>query len=187
MANASSGRYWVAFSDPATGGDFFDLTSIDGVAILKVDGFLDLGEAINVYTAQWTNEQKEDMLITTKNDYDDPIIIRKNPDIDITFIIRQKYASETIDVLETHDILIFYLTTFEVWIKDTYVGDKYVHCVCLKGYKPTTVKLGRGDNSYIMGTVTLHCLDRPDETTNANNRMAKSTPSFAKLFRKATK
>lgn len=144
-------------------------TMFPGVAILKVDGMLERGEPVNIYTAQWVNSQEEDFLITTRDIYDNPIVIRKNVDIEVTFIVKQKYASSTIDVMTTHDNFVDYMTGSDVWIKSSYMNNKYVHCVCLKEYKPTNVKLHRTfndngrsiDNSYVIGTITLHTLDSP--------------------------
>lgn len=144
-------------------------TMFPGVAILKVDGMLERGEPVNIYTAQWVNSQEEDFLITTRDIYDNPVVIRKNVDIEVTFIVKQKYASSTIDVMTTHDNFVDYMTGSDVWIKSSYMNNKYVHCVCLKEYKPTNVKLHRTfndngrsiDNSYVIGTITLHTLDSP--------------------------
>lgn len=144
-------------------------TMFPGVAILKVDGMLERGEPVNIYTAQWVNSQEEDFLITTRDIYDNPIVVRKNVDIEVTFIVKQKYASSTIDVMTTHDNFVDYMTGSDVWIKSSYMNNKYVHCVCLKEYKPTNVKLHRTfndngrsiDNSYVIGTITLHTLDSP--------------------------
>lgn len=157
--NHSSNRF---FAKNTESGTFQDITTMfDGVAVLKLDGMLAKGEPINIFTQQWLSNQKEDFLITTLDDNDNPVVIRKNVDLELTFIVRQKYATGTIDVQTVHDNFVDYITGSDVWLKSSYVGNKYVHCVCLKGYKPTTVKLGRGDNSYIMGTITLHCLDAP--------------------------
>lgn len=157
--NHSSNRF---FAKNTESGTFQDITTMfDGVAVLKLDGMLAKGEPVNVYTAQWIDSQQEDFMITTLDDNDNPVVIRKNVDLELTFIVRQKYATGTIDVQTVHDNFVNYITGSDVWLKSSYVGNKYVHCVCLKEYKPTTVKLGRGDNSYIMGTITLHCLDAP--------------------------
>ena len=157
--NHSSNRF---FAKNTESGTFQDITTMfDGVAVLKLDGMLAKGEPVNVYTAQWIDSQQEDFMITTLDDNDNPVVIRKNVDLELTFIVRQKYATGTIDVQTIHDNFVDYITGSDVWLKSSYVGNKYVHCVCLKEYKPTTVKLGRGDNSYIMGTITLHCLDAP--------------------------
>lgn len=144
-------------------------TMFPGVAILKVDGMLERGEPVNIYTAQWVNSQEEDFLITTRDIYDNPVVIRKNVDIEVTFIVKQKYASSTIDVMTTHDSFVDYMTGSDVWIKSSYMNNKYVHCVCLKEYKPTNIRLQRTindngrriDNSYVIGTITLHTLDSP--------------------------
>ena len=160
--NHSSNRF---FAKNTESGTFQDITTMfDGVAVLKLDGMLAKGEPINIFTQQWLSNQKEDFLITTLDDNDNPVIIRKNVDLELTFIVRQKYATGTIDVQTVHDNFVDYITGSDIWLKSSYVGNKYVHCVCLKEYKPTTVKLGRGDNSYIMGTITLHCLDAQQDT-----------------------
>ena len=160
--NHSSNRF---FAKNTESGTFQDITAMfDGVAVLKLDGMLAKGEPVNVYTAQWIDSQQEDFMITTLDDNDNHVVIRKNVDLELTFIVRQKYATGTIDVQTVHDNFVDYITGSDVWLKSSYVGNKYVHCVCLKEYKPTTVKLGRGNNSYIMGTITLHCLDAPQDT-----------------------
>ena len=160
--NYSKNRFFVKNTQSGT---FQDITTLfNGVAVLKLDGMLAKGEPVNVYTAQWIDSQQEDFMITTLDDNDNPVVIRKNVDLELTFIVRQKYATGTIDVQTVHDNFVDYITGSDIWLKSSYVGNKYVHCVCLKEYKPTTVKLGRGDNSYIMGTITLHCLDAPQET-----------------------
>ena len=157
--NYSKNRFFVKNTQSGT---FQDITTLfNGVAVLKLDGMLAKGEPVNVYTAQWIDSQQEDFMITTLDNSDNPVVIRKNVDLELTFIVRQKYATGTIDVQTVHDNFVDYITGSDVWLKSSYVGNKYVHCVCLKEYKPTMVKLGRGDNSYIMGTITLHCLDAP--------------------------
>ena len=146
-------------------GEFTNIeTMFDGLRILKMDGFLAKGKPVNIYTAQWVNQQDEDFLITTIDNNDNPVVIRENTDIEITFIIRRKYAtnpSVSFDVQSVHDAFISYMTDSDVWIKSSYVNNKYVHCVCLKEYKPTTQKMQRGEKSWIMGTITMHCLNAP--------------------------
>ena len=157
--NDSRNRYFVKNTEDGT---FQDITVLfDGVAVLKVDGFLAKGKPINIFTQQWLSNQKEDFLITTLDDNDNPVVIRENVDIEITFIVRQKYANSVIDVQDVHDSFVDYMTNSDVWVKSAYVGNKYVHCVCQSEYKPTTVHLQRGDSSYIMGTIKLHTLDAP--------------------------
>lgn len=159
MANKSSGRYYAKNTESGT---FADITALyDGVAVLKIDGFNAKGKPVNIYSEQWVNNQTEDFMITTLDGSDNPVVIRENTDIEITFIVMQKYASSAINVLTQHDAFVNYMTNSDVWIKSAYMGNKYVHCVCLKEYKPTVQKLDRGSNSYMMGTITLHCLSAP--------------------------
>ena len=159
MAQDLKNKYFVK---KTANGTFSDVTTLfDGLRILKVDGFLAKGKPVNIYTAQWINEQDEDFMITTIDDNDNPVVIRENVDLEVTFIIRQKYATGTIDVMAQHDLFVDYMTGSDVWIKSSYVNNKYVHCVCLKEYKPTTQKLQRKESSWIMGTITLHTLDAP--------------------------
>jgi hypothetical protein len=157
--NNSANRYFVKNT---SNGTFADITTLfDGVAVLKLDGMLAKGKPINIFTQQWLSNQKEDFLITTLDGSNNPVVIRENVDLELTFIVRQKYASSTINVQSVHDNFVDYMTGSDVWLKSSYVGNKYVHCVCLKEYKPTTVRLGRGNDSYIMGTITLHSIDAP--------------------------
>lgn len=161
MANNSSGRYFVKNT---SNGNFVDITTMfDGVAVLKLDGMLAKGKPVNIYTAQWIDSQQEDFMITTLNGSGNPVVIRENVDLELTFIVRKKYASsqQNFNVLSVHDNFVAYMTNSDVWLKSAYVGNKYVHCVCLKEYKPTTVKLERGDDSYIIGTLTFHTLESP--------------------------
>ena len=152
----------VYFVKNTVNGNYTDITTLfDGVRVLKIDGFNAKGKPINIYQAQWINSQEEDMLITTTDGQGNPVVIRANVDIEITFVVRQKYASTTINVLSVHDSFVNYMTNSDVWIKSNYVNNKYVHCVCLKEYKPTITKLQRGGNSWMMGTITLHTLDAP--------------------------
>lgn len=163
MANNSSGRYFVKNTENGT---FQDITTLfNGVAILKLTGMDGKGKPVNIYQAQWVNSQREDFMITTLDENNNPVVIRENVDIEITFIVRQKYATTTIDVQTVHDNFTNYMTNSDVWVKSSYLGNKYVHCVCLKEYKPTTTKLDRADNSYMMGTITLHTLDAPTKET----------------------
>jgi hypothetical protein len=156
--NDSSNRYYVKNTENGT---FQDITTMfNGVAVLKISGFLDKGKPVNIYTEQWIDNQEEDFLITTTEN-NVPVVIRENTDLELTFIIRQKYATSTINLMTVHDNFINYMTGSDVWLKSAYVGNKYVHCVCLKEYNPTAINLERGDKSYIMGTITMHTLNSP--------------------------
>lgn len=157
--NSSRGRY---FARKTNTGSWDDLTELfDGVAILELNGLLDRGAPVNIHTAQWTDSQVEDFVIATLDDDDDPVVIRANVDLTLTFIVRRKYATGNINVQSVHEEFVDYMTNSDLWIRSSYMGNKYAHCVCLKEYKPTTIKLGRGNDSFIIGTITLHCLDAP--------------------------
>jgi len=159
MNNDLTGKYYLKNTEAGT---FSDVTSLfNGLRILKVDGFLSKGKPVNIYTAQWVNSQSEDFMITTLDSQNNPVVIRENSDLEITFIVHSSYASGSIDVMTVHDSFINYMTNSDVWIKSAYVGNKYAHCVCLKEYKPTTAKLQRGGSSWVMGTITMHCLNAP--------------------------
>ncbi len=161
MAQDLRNKYFVKNTENGT---FADVTTLfDGVRVLKVDGFLSKGKPVNIYTAQWINEQEEDFLITTEHE-NVPIVIRENVDLEITFIVHSKYTTNhNIDVMTQHNAFVDYMTNSDVWVQSSYVNNRYVHCVCLKEYKPTTVKLQRGNASWVMGTLTLHTLDAPTQ------------------------
>lgn len=143
------------------GEEFADVTALfDGLRILKAEGLLSQGKPVNIYNAQWINSQREDIYIPDSNG-GEKRVYRENIDIEITFIVSQRYASEAIDVMEVHDAFIEYMTNGEVWLSSAYAGNKAAHCICQSEYKPTTTKLQRGGDSYVMGTLTLHTLDKP--------------------------
>lgn len=134
----------------------------NGVRILNVNGFTSTGAPKNIYTAAWINSQAEDYMVTLQEsregeDYD--VVIRDNTDIEITFIVGDKYADTDIDVRVTHDAFIAYMTDGALYVKSNYT-DRAMKVVCLKEYKPTLVRLKRqAKNNYITGTITLHALD----------------------------
>lgn len=154
MANKGNleGVYFVKNKE---GEEYIDVTSFDGVRVLSVEGFAEKGKPINIYTAQWIDSQKEDFMVASQ----DGKVVRENVDISVTFIVGQRYAKTQIDVLQSHEKFVEYLTSSDVWIRSSYASNKVVHCVCLQSYKPTTIKLQRGDNSFILGTITLHALE----------------------------
>ena len=155
----------VYFVKNTAGGTFTDVTTLfDGLRILKVDGFLSSGKAVNVYREQWM-DGTVDFTITSMSGEQNPAIVRELTELEITFIIKQKYATNTINVQTVHDSFIAYMTNTDVWIKSAYVENKQVHCVCEEEYKPTTVKLKRGVDSYIMGTIRLRMLEKPNIPT----------------------
>lgn len=162
MAKKFSGKY---FLKNTANGDFSDVTTLfDGVNILAMDGFDSRGKALNIYTAQWINSQTEDFLITTDDDNGNPVVVRENVDITVVFIVGQRYASGNIDAQTVYDAFVDYMTNSDVWIASRYVG-KHVHCVALDKVTPKTVKLHRGGDTYILGELTLHTLEKPTSYT----------------------
>lgn len=131
-------------------------TKYDGVKVLVISGMNEKGEAVNVFTQQWVGSQEEDYQLVGDK------VIRANVDLEMTFTCGTRYASNaSVDTQAVYDAFVSYVCDDgDFYIKTAY-NDKIAHVVCLKGVKPTTQKLHRGINSYIMATATLHCLDAP--------------------------
>ena len=153
MAKKNSGKYFIKNT---TDGVFTDVTTLfDGVNILAIDNLDSIGKALNVYCEQWMTGDV-DFLITSDNG----IITREMVDLKIVFIVGQRYANATIDTQTVYNNFLNYMTNTDVWVKSAYVG-KEVHCVCIEKFEPQTIKLHRGGNSYILGEITLHTLEKP--------------------------
>lgn len=159
MNNDLKNIYFVRKSSQVEWQDVAKL--FDGLRILKVDGFDEKGKAINIYNAQWVDSQDEDIQFTKFDEHNNPIVVRENIDLEITFIVGTRYSTNAIDVRTQHDRFISYMMDSDVYIKSAYV-DKEVRCVALDTYKPTTTKLHRGVNSYIIGTLKMHTLTIPN-------------------------
>ena len=158
MARKITGKYYCKNT---SSGSYSDVTTLfDGVNVLSVDGFDSRGRTVNVYSQQWLDTQDEDFLITTVDGNNNPVIVRENVDVTVTFAVSRRYANNVIDEQTVYDNFVNYLTGSDVWIASKYVG-KQVHCVALEGVTPQTVKLKRGNNSYILGEVKLHTLSKP--------------------------
>ena len=148
MANIAN-KYYVRRGEQ----QFATISSLfGGVRILKIDGMTSVGAAKNIYTASWVDSQAEDYMVAGDS------IIRENVDIDITFIVSNKYGAT--NVRQQHDAFIAYMTDGELYIKSDYVGRTF-RCVALKEYKPTAIHLKRsgGASDYMIGTIQLHTLD----------------------------
>jgi len=154
MNNDLIGVYYIKNTE---NGNFQDITTLfDGVRVLQVSGVAAKGKAVNVYHEQWIDSDKEDFLVTSNNG----IIVRENVDIEVTFLVHQRYASDNIDVKTQHDLFVKYLTDKDVWIRTGYQNNVIAHCVCLDAYEPTTMKLQRNElANYALGTIKLHCLE----------------------------
>lgn len=154
--NTSKGKYYVSKGDAQAQ----DITTMfDGVAILKIDGLLKRGKTVNVYHEQWIDSQEEDYIVGNVDENDNDVIIRENQDLEITFIVSQRYATGTINVLQKHDAFIDYMTNGKVVVQSEYLGGRHVVATCLDEYAPTSIELNRGTDSYIMGTIKMHMLD----------------------------
>ena len=143
-----------------------DFTTHLGVRVLAIDGLDEVGDAVNVYTEQWIDSNVEDYMCSKKKtvgntEVDD--VVRKNVDINLTFIVSPRYTTNTsIDIQDEYDKLITALCyEGDIYIKSMYVN-KIAHVVCLKSFKPTAVKLHRGRNSYILATIPFHVLEPPE-------------------------
>ena len=158
MANDLSNKYFVKRQESDSWQDV--TTLFDGIKILSIKGFNEEGESVNVYSEQWVNSQTEDFLVTTKDENDNDVVIRKNVDLEMTFIAGSRYsANGNVDTQTVYDLFKDYICKHgDFYIKSSYSG-KFAHVVCLKGLKPTTEKLHRGNNSYIIATTTLHTID----------------------------
>lgn len=136
-------------------------TQFSGVRVLKLDGFNSKGEAVNVYTAQWTDSQVEDFMVTTQDGSNNDVIIRQNVDLAMTFIVSRRYASSAIDEQTVYDSFVNYVCDKGAFYIKSEYANKQVKVVCLKSFEPTDQKLNRGKNSYILATITLHTLEAP--------------------------
>ena len=160
MSKKITGKYYIK---KTLAGPYTDVTTaFDGVNILDVTGMTERGKAINVYNEQWLGSNNEDFEITTNNG----TIVRENVDITITFVVGRRYATNTANFNEqsVFDSFVDFLTNSDVWIKSLYVG-KAVHCVANDKVDPKEIKLHRGTESYILGEIQLHCLEKPTNVT----------------------
>lgn len=131
-------------------------TKFVGLRILSITGFNSIGEAVNVYNAQWVDSDVIDFLVTTKDSHGNDVIIRKNGEIAVTFICGERYGAS--DTQAVHDAFIDYMTKHgAVDIRSAYVN-KTARVICLQSYEPTTERLNRGERSYIMGTLKLNLI-----------------------------
>ena len=151
MAQNLANKYFVRKSSSDSWEDI--TTKFVGVKVLSIDGMNEIGDSVNVFTQQWVGSQVEDYYLSGNS------IIRSNVDLSVTFVVGERYGAS--DTQTVHDNFINYMCNQgDLYIRSAYTG-KYAHVVCLKGYKPTTQKLHRGNNSYILGTITLHTLSAP--------------------------
>lgn len=165
MDNTLSNKYFVKNT---SNGTFSDVTTlVDGVRVLSIEGFNTLGKAVNVYKEQWVNSQTEDFMIVP-NAQGQTKIVRENVDIKMTFIVAPRYATNqvTFDLQNAYDTFVNYITDTDIWVRSAYYG-KEVHCVCMNDTKIQKAKLQRGEASFIIGEITLHTLEQPNNIPNS--------------------
>lgn len=158
MSNNLTGKYFIRKS---TSGSWEDVTTKwAGVKVLSIDGFNELGEAINVFKQQWM-DGTEDITVTEQDGQGNDVIRRANVDLNLTFIVSRRYAPTEINEKTVYDNVINYMCkTGAFYIKSVYTGMQ-ANVICLKAVKPTVQKLNRGSNSFIMATIELHCKSAP--------------------------
>lgn len=165
MAIDLSDKYYVK---KTSSGQWEDVSQkFLGVRILKLDGMNEQGDAVNVFTQQFVDSQSEDFFVTKKDGLGNDVIVRKNVELQLTFICGTRYGA--VDTQTVHDAFVDYITKHgDFYIKSKYVG-KESHVVCQKAYKPTTQKLQRGaSDSYIIGTMELHTLNAPSASSDVH-------------------
>lgn len=154
MVNSSIGKYFV--KNVAT--DTYEDVSVkfDGVSILSLEGMDALGKALNVYLEQWI-----DGTVDFEIAGDTGKIVREKTDIKVTYICGNRYTDTVgFDAEVANNAFRAFMTETDIWIRSLYY-DKQVHCVCIDKSEPKTVKLKRGANSFIIGEITLKCLETP--------------------------
>ncbi len=158
MNNELKGKYFVRKS---TGAQWEDVTDKwDGVKVLGIDGFSELGEAINVFHQQWM-DGSEDIEVTEQDNQGNDVIRRTNVDLKLTLIVSRRYASSVIDEKSVYDDVVAYMCkSGSFYVKSMYEGMQ-ANVISLKPVKPTAEKLHRGQNSFIMTTIELHCKEEP--------------------------
>jgi hypothetical protein len=158
MSNELTGKYFVRKSASAA---WEDVTiKWAGIKVLSVDGFNEQGEAINVFKQQWI-DGTEDVDVTEQDEQGNDVIRRANVDLKLTFIVSRRYAPTEINEKTVYDNVINYMCkTGAFYIKSVYTGMQ-ANVISLKAVKPTAQKLNRGNNSFILTTIELHCKSEP--------------------------
>lgn len=159
MNNNLKGKYFVTKNWDDGWEDV--AVKFDGLRVLSIDGWNEKGDAVNVFTQQWVDSQIEDVMVTTQDTLLQDVILRQNVDLSMTFIISRRYASTTIDEQEVYDAFVDYVCNTGTFYVESSYTNKCAKVICLKGFKPTAQNLHRGNKSYIMATIPLHCVEAP--------------------------
>lgn len=158
MSNDLTGKYFVRKSTSGTWEDI--ATKFSGCRILSITGLDELGDAINVFRQQWM-DGSEDVAVTEQDGQGNDVIRRANVDIRVTLIVSRRYSSSAIDEQTVWNSIKTYMCKQgSFYIKSSYDNLK-AHVICLKSVKPTDKKLNRGEGSFILATIELHCMEEP--------------------------
>lgn len=147
--------YFVKASD-ASDSAYQDMTVMwPGLTIQKITGFLSRGTPKNIYTESWVNSNQDDII---KPD----TVFYETGDIEITFFVSD-FDNHEVNVMNTHDAFINYMTSQEVSIWSKYVG--YANnFIFLSSYEPSSYKVGRPKGAnFVQGTLKLHQLNSINE------------------------
>lgn len=168
MAKKIQDRYFIKIGERD---EWNDITTLfDGIVVLSISGFNERGESKNVYTAEWVNSSEEDYYLAGSK------VLRNNIDLSMTFIAGARYsANPNKDAQIIYDTFVNYITENGAFYIRSVYANKEANVVCLKGVKPTVVKLHRGINSYILATATLHTL-RPPVTSGSPSEPSVPVP-----------
>lgn len=156
--NELTNKYFIKRKSTDTYADI--TTQFSGIRVLSVDGFNEYGDAVNVYTEQWIDSHTEDVMVTKQDGNGNDVIIRKNVELQMTVIVSRRYTNSAISEQTVYNSLRTYLDGGAFYIKSAYTGME-AHVICLSNFKPTAQQLQRGDKSYILATIPLHCIDKP--------------------------
>lgn len=156
--NELTNKYFIKRKSTDTYADI--TTQFSGIRVLSVDGFNEYGDAVNVYTEQWIDSHTEDVMVTKQDGNGNDVIIRKNVELQMTVIVSRRYTNSAISEQTVYNSLRAYLDGGAFYIKSAYTGME-AHVICLSSFKPTAQQLQRGDKSYILATIPLHCIDKP--------------------------
>lgn len=61
-----------------------------------------------------------------------------------------------------YDYFVDYMTRSDIWLKTMYYK-KAVHCYAIEKSAPEEIRIQRGDNSYMLGKLTFHAIEKPEE------------------------
>ena len=144
MAYGLLNKYYIRKS---VGDEWQDIAAKwNGVRVLSISGFGEMGDAVNVYNEQWINSQVEDFLVTLQETVENvtrDVIIRKNTNLVMNIIVSRRYSNTAINEQDMYRTLASWIaTTGDFYIRSVYTGEE-AHVICLDSFKPTAQLLNR--------------------------------------------